>query len=322
MKPFLGILLWSIILAVALFPVVEVLAKKFHISRKKMVITMALAANIALVVPTYFVSDKAIDSISKLKVIVEKDNLSVPMPQEKVKEIPLVGEKIYTMWEGASKDLAKSIEIFTPQIKLVAAKTVKLFGDILQLILVSMVSIIIAMFLIIHAEKYAEFYKKIFVRLIGEKGDEWAHLTALTIRSVASGVIGVAVIQAGFALLGLVMMDIPFSLLIAVAVMFLTIVQLPALIAIGPVIVYVLSQDTSTGAIIFTVYMLIVGAMDGVLKPLLMGRGVDIPMLVVLVGAIGGMILMGMIGLFLGAVIFALAYKLVMLWLDDSLSEA
>jgi predicted PurR-regulated permease PerM len=117
-------------------------------------------------------------------------------------------------------------------------------------------------------------------------------------------------------------MNVPFSIVIALAVMFLTIIQLPAIIIIGPVIALVLSQDTSVGAIVFSVYMLIVGASDGVLKPMLMGRGVDIPMLVVLIGAIGGMMLMGMIGLFVGAVIFSLAYKLFVLWLDDTAIKA
>ena len=139
----------------------------------------------------------------------------------------------------------------------------------------------------------------------------------MTIRSVANGIIGVAVIQATFALVGLVAMDVPFAILIAIIVMFLTIVQLPAIIIIGPVIAYVLSKDTSTWAIIFSIYMVIVGAMDGVLKPMLMGRGVDIPMLVVLIGAIGGMLLMGMIGLFVGAVVFSLTYKLFKLWMAE-----
>jgi predicted PurR-regulated permease PerM len=100
--------------------------------------------------------------------------------------------------------------------------------------------------------------------------------------------------------------------------MFLTIIQLPALIIIAPVIAYVFSQGSGTAETVFTIYMLIVGASDGVLKPMLMGRGVDIPMLVILIGAIGGMMLMGMIGLFVGAVIFALSYKLFELWIAEA----
>jgi len=128
-----------------------------------------------------------------------------------------------------------------------------------------------------------------------EKGLEWSKLSVLTVRSVAVGVIGVAVIQASFALLGLLVMGVPFAMLIALAIMFLTIIQLPALIVIAPVIAYVFSYADGTGATIFAIYMLLVGASDGILKPILMGRGVDVPMLVILIGAIGGMILMGMV---------------------------
>ena len=319
MKPFLSIVLWSIILAVALFPVVESLAQKLHSSRKKVVMVLAILFSIALLVPTYLISDKAIDSIAQLSEVAKQGHITVPSPPQNVKEWPLIGDKVYDGWENASQNLGATLKTFEPQIKSAASKTVALLGDALSVILLSIVSVIIAAFFITQAEKYTQFYTKISTRLIGEKGQEWAKLTALTIRSVANGVIGVAVIQASFALVGLVVMDVPFSIVIALGVMFLTIVQLPAIIIIGPVVALVLSQDTSTPAIIFTVYMLIVGAMDGVLKPILMGRGVDIPMLVVLIGAIGGMILMGMIGLFVGAVIFALAYKLFMLWLSEEI---
>jgi predicted PurR-regulated permease PerM len=131
------------------------------------------------------------------------------------------------------------------------------------------------------------------------------------------GVIGVAVIQAIFALIGLGLMGVPLSALWALIIMFLTIIQVPALIVIAPIIAYVFSQGSGTTEVIFAVYMLIVGASDGILKPILMGRGVDIPMLVILIGAIGGMILMGMIGLFIGAVIFALTYKLFGAWMAE-----
>jgi predicted PurR-regulated permease PerM len=317
LKPFLGIILWSIILAVALFPLVEKISKKTSFSRKKVVITLAVVANLALIVPTYMVSDKVIASVGNLKEISLKQEFKIPPAPQKVKDWPLIGEKVYNEWQNAHKNLPQTLKTFSPQIKNAISKIISVLNQTLTLILFSMVAIVIAVFLILKAENYSGFYKKISTKLIGEKGEEWANLTALTIRSVANGVIGVAVIQAALAFLGLSVMDIPFSVVIAIGVMFLTIVQLPAIIIIGPVIALVLSQDTSTSAIVFSVYMLIVGAIDGVLKPLLMGRGVDIPMLVVLIGAIGGMILMGMIGLFIGAVIFALAYKLLMLWLEE-----
>jgi len=178
-------------------------------------------------------------------------------------------------------------------------------------------SFIIAAALLIGRDGAVKLYNNILCRIVGDKGDEWAVLSTLTVRSVVTGVIGVAVIQAVFALIGLGLMGVPLAAVWAIIIMFLTIIQVPALIVIGPIIAYVFSQGSGTAEIVFTIYMLIVGASDGVLKPLLMGRGVDIPMLVILIGAIGGMMLMGMIGLFIGAVIFALAYKLFGLWIAE-----
>lgn len=128
----------------------------------------------------------------------------------------------------------------------------------------------------------------------------------------------VSVIQGVLGFIGMGIMGIPLSIVWAILIVFVGIMQLPALIVIAPVIVYVFSQGSGISEIIFTIYMLFVGASDNIMKPMLMGRGIDIPMLVILIGAIGGMILMGLIGLFIGSVVFALAYKLLELWLLES----
>jgi predicted PurR-regulated permease PerM len=140
-----------------------------------------------------------------------------------------------------------------------------------------------------------------------------------TIRSVAQGVIGIAIIQAMLAAPGLIIMDVPAAGVWVFAILVLTIVQLPALIVLGPIIFYVFSVADSTSAVIFAIYMLLVGSSDALLKPLLLGRGVDVPMLVILLGAIGGMVFSGIIGLFTGAVGLALGYTLITVWANDDL---
>ena len=317
-QPFLGIILWAIILAVALFPLIEKLTHLFHTSRKKVVIIFSIVTTLTLLSPTYVLSDKAIESIKTLSAITKKEEIKIPPAPQNIKEIPFIGEKAYTIWHDSSKDLEATLKTFAPQIKYIAAKGIKTVGETLKMILFSIVAILIASYFILYAEKFDAFYTKLSTRLIGEKGKEWAKLTALTIRSVATGVIGVAIIQAALSLIGLLIMDVPFSILIAIGVLFLAIIALPPILILGPVIAYVLMQDSSTSAIVFSIYLILVGSADNILKPLLMGRGVDIPMLVVLIGAIGGMLLMGLIGLFVGAVIFALCYKLFMLWLDEN----
>ncbi len=190
-------------------------------------------------------------------------------------------------------------------------------GGLLGTIFMFVGSMVIAAVFLIGSEGAVQFYKNLSRRLMGDKGDEWAALSTSTVRGVVNGVLGVAVIQAVLALIGMGLMGIPLAMVWAIGIMFLTIIQVPALLIIGPVIAYVFSQGSGVAEVIFTVYMLVVGSIDGVLKPILMGRGVPVPMLVIMVGAIGGMMLMGMIGLFVGAVIFALAYTLFTFWIAE-----
>jgi predicted PurR-regulated permease PerM len=315
-KPFIPLLVWAVIIAVALSPVVDKIVKRVK-KRKSVIVAITTMIIVSVAAPTYILSDKLIASTTHAIEIIKDGNVTIPQPTQKVKEWPLIGDKAYEVWDSASKNLQNTVEPFKDDIKSMALSIASAIGSGFSTILMFVISMIIASIFLINSKSSVEFYQKFLRRLLGDsKGVEWANLSALTVRSVAVGVLGVAVIQSAFALLGLVVMDIPFAPIFAFAIMFLTIIQLPALIIIAPIIAYVFSYADGTSASIFAIYMLIVGASDGVLKPLLMGRGVDIPMLVILIGAIGGMMLMGMVGLFVGAVIFALSYKLFGLWID------
>jgi len=296
-KPFIGIVVWGIIIAVALSPVINTLEKRFG-SRKKIIIALTVTVIAALIIPTYMMSGSVLKSTQTLSKVVKEGNFTVPPPTENVKEWPLIGKKSYAFWDNASHNLETTLAPYNEEIKGLFKSLLSAIGSGLGTIFMFIGSMII------------------------DKGEEWANLSALTVRSVVMGVLGVAVIQAFFALIGMVLMGIPLAIVWAVIIMFLTIIQVPALLVIAPMIAYVFSQGSGTTEIVFAIYMLLVGASDGVLKPMLMGRGVDIPMLVILIGAIGGMMLMGMIGLFIGAVIFALAYKLFGLWIAEVEEES
>ena len=129
--------------------------------------------------------------------------------------------------------------------------------------------------------------------------------------------LGVALIQTFLAAVGLLVMGVPGAGIWASIILLLAIMQLPPLLVLGPIAVWVFSTAAPIPATIFLVYSLIVSFSDGLLKPLLLGRGVDVPMLVILLGAIGGMISAGIIGLFIGAIILALGYQLFQFWLNE-----
>ena len=154
-------------------------------------------------------------------------------------------------------------------------------------------------------------------RLFGDRSEEYSKTIVQTVRNVAKGILGVAFIQ--FVIMGLsfVLAGVPLAGLWALVVFLLALVQLPGALVAIPVIVYVYSVKEPVPATIWSVIILICGLSDNVLKPLLMGKGAPVPMLVIFLGAIGGFVLSGFIGLFTGAIVLSLGYKLTGLWIND-----
>jgi predicted PurR-regulated permease PerM len=151
-----------------------------------------------------------------------------------------------------------------------------------------------------------------------ENGPQITDLCTATIRAVAQGVVGIAFIQMLLIGIGFVVMGVPGAGLLALAVLLIGIMQLPATLITVPVIVFVIAtQGVSAMTIIFSVYVFVAGLADNVLKPLLLGRGVAVPMPVVLIGALGGMVTGGVIGLFIGPVMLAVGYELFWRWVKD-----
>ena len=184
-------------------------------------------------------------------------------------------------------------------------------------ILKFVISIIIAGVLLANAAGGGQAARAIATRLTGERGTKSVELAVATVRSVTLGILGVALIQTFLAGLGLLVVGVPGAGLWALLVLILAVVQLPTILILGPIIVYVFSTSSTVTAVVFAIWSVLVGISDAFLKPLLMGRGVDVPMLVIFIGAIGGFMTSGIIGLFVGAIIFALGYKLFLLWLNE-----
>jgi predicted PurR-regulated permease PerM len=321
-KPFINPIIWGAIIAMAAFPLVKWLQPKIG-GRRGLAATLVTAAFLlALVIPTWTVMQATVGGLKKTSHALEDGELKVPPPSEKVRDWPLIGERLYDSWSAASNDLEAFAQANSGQLKDLAGKLLKRIGGSLIGVLMFIVSLIIAGGFMTYAESCGTAAHRFFVRVGGLKpGGEWAPLTVATVRSVLQGVIGVAIIQTILIAVGLFVMDVPGAPLWSVIVLVLAIAQLPPLIVLGPIMVWVFSTAETSTAVIFTVYQLVAGASDSFLKPLLMGRGLDIPMPVILVGAIGGMIMSGIIGLFAGAVILSIFYKLLILWLEQHAQE-
>jgi predicted PurR-regulated permease PerM len=315
--PFLMPVAWAIIIAVAMEPFIGWFALRLGGRRKLASVLFALLVIAILVIPSIMMATSSIDAVQTLSANLENGSLTVPPPPEGVKEWPVIGPSVSKTWTLASTNLAAALKQFGPQLKAGASALLGSVGGGLKAVFMFVISVIIAAVLLATAEKGSLIMTRIISRFVGEKGPKLVTLATATIRGVMQGVVGVAIIQAVLSAIGMAVVGVPAAGLWAILVLVLAVIQLPPIIVLAPIAGWVFSFADTVPAVIFLVWALLVSASDGFLKPLLMGRGVDAPMLVILIGALGGMMLSGIIGLFVGAVVVAISYTLFMAWVEE-----
>ncbi|WP_455202567.1 AI-2E family transporter [Kaarinaea lacus] len=321
-RPFITLVVWGIVLAVALYPIVGWLSNKLGGKEKMATVILTLSILALILIPSYFLSASMIEGAQYISEGLQEGSLKVPPPTESVATWPLVGEQLYEYWKLASTNLEAAIAKAGPQMKGVINWLLGAAAGTGAGIVQFIISVIIAGVLMVNAKGGFNFTKAFTMRLAGQHGADFAVIAAATVRSVAQGVLGVAMIQALLAGIGLLVMGVPLAGLWAFLVLFLAVIQLPPILVLLPIIFYVFSVADTTPAVLFTIWSIVVSMSDAFLKPMFLGRGVDVPMLIILIGAIGGMMLSGIIGLFVGAVVLALFYKLFIVWLyPENLSE-
>ena len=277
----------------------------------------------ALMTPAIQLSAAMVNNAQSLAEDVKDGSLEIPPPPEAVKGWPLVGEKIYEAWSLSNENLTAALSTYQEPIKSAGSWLLSTAAGAGLGILMFAVSLIISGVFLAYAEGSNEFARKLGRRLAGERGEKYAQLAGATVRGVAQGVLGVAFIQATLAGIGFMVMEVPGAALWTLLILILGIVQISAGLVILPVIIYVFSTASTVPAVVFAVYMVAVGLSDNILKPILLSRGIPVPMAVIFIGAIGGFIMSGIVGLFVGAVIMVLGYDLFMFWLnaDEELPE-
>ena len=323
--PFVHIILWGIVIAVGLYPAHQSLTARLGGREKTSAAILVLIGLAIVITPVWLTTDSSISAAQNVSTNIEAGTVSIPPPNDNVANWPLVGKPIHAFWTSAADNIEGTLNTYSDQLKSIGQTLFSIAGGAILGALAFIVSILIAGALITHAESGHKAARAIAGSLMGdESGDKMTELSILTIRSVVKGVLGIAIIQAGAALVGLVIMGVPAPGLWALAVLVVAIIQLPPWLVLAPIAIWVFSIADPIPATIFAVYMLIVSLADMVLKPMLLGRGVDTPMLVILFGAIGGAMAMGIIGLFLGAVILAVSYELLIAWMapDEDISAA
>ncbi|MGR8981812.1 MAG: AI-2E family transporter [Gammaproteobacteria bacterium] len=322
-KPFIGLMLWSVILAVALYPLNAIIAGKMGGKDGRAATSLVGVILLIVLIPTALLAFSFADSATDLVKQVKSGTLQVPAPAESVAGWPVVGNNVYALWSTAHTDLGGLVAKYEPKIAVVTKQILSYAASAGTGILMFLIALVLSGIWMAFGSSGHAAARAIAKRMAGdEKGEVLVSLATATIRAVAQGVIGIACVQALLLGAGFILVGIPAAGIWALLVLLLGIVQVPAAVVSFPTIFYVFSTNDSTAvAVMYAIYALVAGSADNILKPLVLGRGVDAPMPVILIGALGGMATGGIIGLFLGSVFLALGYQLFMSWVYSETEE-
>jgi predicted PurR-regulated permease PerM len=314
-RPFITPVVWGIILAVAVFPAFQWLATRLGGRDKLAALIVSLVGLTTVIVPAIVFTGSLVDSGQQIAETADLDAIEVPPPPAEVRDWPLIGKSAHKLWAQAHRSLEPLLVRFSPQLKEAA---LWLFGAGVGAglaVMQSLLSIVIAGVMLAGASGGAAAATAISRRLVGADGERFVEMASATVRSVAVGIVGVAIIQAGLIGLGMLVVGVPHAAVWTLIALFFAVLQLPPTIVVLPVVIYMFSHLSTPVAVAFTVWEILASVSDSVLKPILLARGVEVPMLVIFLGAIGGFMSSGFIGLFIGAVILSLGYELSRSWL-------
>jgi predicted PurR-regulated permease PerM len=316
LAPFLLPVLWAAIIAVAVYPIHYFMTQKMGGKKTLAAVILTIAVLGLIFVPAGLFLSSLTSNIIELKEQIEQGKLKLDLPSEQIKSWPLIGEKMYNGLQRLSGGLTTVFEEHRDQILSIAKVImVGIVGTGLSFLQVILSIIIAGVLLATNGTEAA--VQSVFNRIIGNNGKEYLDLTVSTIRSVVKGVLGVAVIQSVLCAFGFFLSGIPHAGIWTLCALVLAIIQIGPGLVIISVIGYLYATQSTVFASAWTVYLIMVALSDNVLKPILLGKGAKVPILVIFLGVIGGFILEGFIGLFTGAIILSIGYKLFLLWIED-----
>lgn len=314
-QPFIVVIMWAMIISVSLYPVFTYLVKLFR-GRKSLALTViGLAFLIIFLLPAIKGTQSILGHADELNSFLDNPDSKIPPPDESVKNWPLVGDQLYALWSDASSNMELFVQNHREKVKGILAWFLTTLGGVLKDVVLSIIALIVALLFLSYAPSAHTGLNAFATRLLGNIGESYVTTARDTIRSVVRGILLVAIIQTALSYIGLALMGIPGASIITLLVLILAITQLPISLILIPVAIYSFTISSTTAAIIFSVYIILVGLSDNLLKPIFLGRGLKVPMVVILIGSIGGMLMHGIVGLFVGAVVLAFGYETYRLWL-------
>ena len=316
-QPFVPILAWSAVLAVALYPAFDWLSSHLG-GRPRLAATIVTALCLATIIgPAAWLGVVLIDNLVEISERLGNGRLVVPSPPAGLGDWPIIGQPLYQLWSMASHNLEAAFRQFAPYLKPVAGYLLVFAGGLGIGALKFLLSVILAGFLFPSGPRLVSASKGFLSHVVAQRGGEFLALAGATIRSISQGVIGIAIFQAVLIGLGLKLIGVPHASVLSFAVLIFGILQIGSLIVLLPVIIWIWSVKDFAIALPITIFLALAGISDNVLKPLLMGRGLATPMPVIFIGLIGGTLAHGIVGLFVGPIILAVAWELITAWIRE-----
>jgi predicted PurR-regulated permease PerM len=315
-SPFLLPLAWGAIIAVALHGPFVALRARLRGRSGLAAAAITLVMFLAIVVPSVWVGGSLVDDVEAAAQAFRDGRLVVPPPTPDVADWPLVGAPLFKFWQLASQNLQAALAEIGPRLRGVAGSLLAGAARFGVSVLQFLFAIVISGLLLARASESGVTAHALATRLAGPRGPELATLAAATVRGVTRGILGVALIQAILAGVGLFAAGVPAAGFWTLAALVLAVIQVGVGLVLVPAALWLFASADTVTAVAFAVWSVLVLPLDNVLKPLLMGRGLRVPVAVIFVGAIGGFVSQGLIGLFVGAVVLVLGYELWLAWLQ------
>jgi predicted PurR-regulated permease PerM len=324
LRPFLAATVWATMIVVATWPLLKILEQRFGGRRAPAVLVMSLAMLLLLVVPLWLAIGTIAEHAGDIADVVRKFATSgLPQPPAWVAPLPLVGGKLAALWgqlaDAGPQGLVAKVQPYAAQSgKWVLAEVGSLGFMLLQFLLVVALSAI----LYASGEAAAASVLRFGRRLAGDHGENSIILAGQAIRGVALGVGVTAIVQSVLGGIGLVIAGVPFAALLSALMLMLCIAQLGPGLILFPAVGWLLWTGDNNWGIMLLVWSLLVVTLDNFLRPILIKKGADLPLLLIFAGVIGGMLGFGLVGIFVGPVALAVTYTLLEAWIAETLGAA
>ena len=322
LSPFLPALIWASMIVIATWPLLLIVQQKVRGRRPAVMIMMGLLI-LVFVIPFTLAVGTIVENAPQITALGKQlTHIGVPTPPDWIERIPLIGNPLDELWTKASAtEPGELAERLSPYIRDVAGWMVAQAGSFGIMFVHLLLTLVLTAILYMNGEDAASKMTRLAHRIAGERGEHAAILAALSVRAVAQGVVITALVQSLLAGIGLAVVGIPYASLLTALIFMLTIAQIGAGPVLIPAIIWLFWSGSTGWGIAMLVWSIFVMSLDGFLRPYLIRRNANLPLLLIFAGVIGGLIAFGVIGLFIGPVLLAVCYTLMTAWINEEDAE-